>query len=89
MAFQTFLTTTITGTSTQVVLFDDVRLNLGGAYKPLHGNLIAPMGGTYMFPVYVCSGNGHGMVLDLMLNGDSIGRVLTAAQVWLWSRNGT
>ena len=33
-----------------------------------------------MFTVYVCSGNGNGMVLDLMLNGDSIDRVLTAAQ---------
>lgn len=60
-------------------MFDEVALNIGNGYKVLHGNFIAPVSGTYLFTVHVCSGLGHSEVLDLMLNGHSIGRVLTSA----------
>lgn len=79
VVFQAFLSSSISGSTAQTVLFDDVRLNIGNGYHPVHGIFIAPYAGTYLFTVHVCSGQGHSQVLDLKLKGDTIGRVLASA----------
>jgi hypothetical protein len=71
------LRTTITGGKKQVIIFDHVELNIGNAYNGLHGNLIAPVNGTYLFSLFACSNSGHYIVLDFMRNGAIVGQFLS------------
>ena len=74
------MTTTITGSKKQIIIFDHVELNLGNAYNVLHGNFLAPVNGTYQFSIYACSEVGHVIVLDLMRNGSIVGHLLAGDQ---------
>ncbi|XP_052226185.1 heavy metal-binding protein HIP-like [Dreissena polymorpha] len=60
----------------QRIIFDDVQLNLGNAYFQHLGGFLAPLSGTYMFSVSICSHEGHYIVLNLMKNNNRIGGVL-------------
>lgn len=89
VAFQAFLTQTVSGSQSQILIFDDVALNIGDGYKVLHGNFLAPVAGTYLFTVHACSGNGHADVLDLNVNGNNIGRVLAGSESFHACNTGT
>ena len=67
VAFLAMLTSDVT-VHHQNILFDDVKLNIGNAYNPIHGNFIAPFNGSYLFTVSACSENGHFVVLDFHVN---------------------
>ncbi|KAH3785883.1 hypothetical protein DPMN_163978 [Dreissena polymorpha] len=60
----------------QRIIFDDVQLNLRNAYFHHLGGFLAPLSGTYMFSVSICSHTGHYIVLNLMKNNNRIGGVL-------------
>ncbi|XP_052819014.1 heavy metal-binding protein HIP-like [Mya arenaria] len=66
----------------QRIIFDDVQLNIGNAYHGNLGGFLAPVNGTYLFSVSVCSTSGHFIVLDLMRNNDVIGRVLAGDSLY-------
>lgn len=53
-----------------------MELNIGNAYNVHHGNMIAPVNGTYLFSMTACSGSNHAIVFDLVKNGATIGRLL-------------
>lgn len=76
VAFKAHLSQAISPAANQRIVFDDVQFNLGGAYHSHLGGFLAPVNGTYMFSVSVCSDGGHYVVLNLMRNEDMIGRVL-------------
>lgn len=76
VAFKASLTTSISGGQKQTIIFDDVELNLGNAYNGHHGNFLVPVNGTYLFSIYMCSHPPHTIVLDLMRNGLTVGRLL-------------
>ncbi|KAH3755036.1 heavy metal-binding protein HIP-like [Dreissena polymorpha] len=59
----------------QRIIFDVVQLNLGNAYHRLLGAFFAPVHGSYLLSISICS-NNHSIVLDLMRNKDMIGRVM-------------
>ncbi|WAR12003.1 HIP-like protein [Mya arenaria] len=66
----------------QRIIFDDVQLNIGNAYHGNLGGFIAPVNGTYLFSVSICSDGNHFIVLDLMRNSNMIGRVLAGDTVY-------
>ncbi|XP_053393648.1 heavy metal-binding protein HIP-like [Mercenaria mercenaria] len=76
VAFKAHLTKSVSPGANERIFFDDVRLNLGGAYHAHLGGFVTPYNGTYLFSVSVCSTSGHYIVLDLMRNSDVIGRIL-------------
>ncbi|XP_052228146.1 heavy metal-binding protein HIP-like isoform X2 [Dreissena polymorpha] len=82
VAFKAHLTSPISPGANQRIIFDDVQLNTGNAYHRHLGGFLAPLNGTYLFSVSVCSDNGHYIVLDLMKNAGLIGRVLAGDSVY-------
>ena len=66
----------------QRIVYDDVQLNLGGGYHAHLGGFVAPINGTYLFSVAVCSIGNHYIVLDLVKNDVMIGRVLAGDTVY-------
>jgi len=81
VAFQASLTKDVTG-SNRFIIFDHVKLNIGNAYNPTHGNFIAPYNGTYLFTVYACSLGGHFIDLDLHVNSVVYDQVLAGDTVY-------
>lgn len=75
VAFLAMLTTSVTNQH-QDIHFDDVKLNVGNAYNPNHGNFIAPYNGTYAFFVTACSRAGHYVVLDFHVNNQVYDRII-------------
>ena len=67
MAFYAKLTSDVTGPNHHII-FDDVKLNAGSAYNPIHGIFIAPTNGTYQFTMTACSLWRHYIALDLHVN---------------------
>jgi len=67
VAFFAQLTLTITGQNHHII-FDNVKLNFGSAYNPIHGNFVAPSNGTYQFTTTACSMGRHYIVLDIYIN---------------------
>ena len=48
VAFRVQFTTNIRNPSTGYhIVFDDVKLNIGGVYNPHHGTFVAPVSGIY------------------------------------------
>ncbi|XP_060580524.1 heavy metal-binding protein HIP-like, partial [Ruditapes philippinarum] len=76
IAYKAHLTKSVSPGANERIIFDDVQLNLGGAYHPIPGGFSPPYTGTYLFSVSICSKGGHFIVLDLMRNTDVIGRIL-------------
>ena len=74
VAFKAHLAKPFTPGQNQLIVFDDVRLNVGQAYH--HGTFVAPYNGTYLFAVTMCSAGGHVIFVDLLRNGKMIGQVL-------------
>ncbi|KAH3785854.1 hypothetical protein DPMN_163949 [Dreissena polymorpha] len=75
IAFKASLTRAVSPGPNQRIIFDDVKLNLGNAYNHHLGGFVAPLNGTYLFSVYVCSAGGHYIALDLLRNSEIIGKV--------------
>lgn len=65
----------------QVLLYDKVITNVGGAYDSRHGAFRAPVSGTYKFTFSVLQGTSQMYIaLELVKNGVAIGRVRTGDQ---------
>jgi len=67
VVFLAMLTTTVTGHD-HYIHFDEVRLNVGNAYNPIHGVFVAPYNGTYQFTLTGCSYDAHIAVLNIFVN---------------------
>ncbi|KAL4225873.1 positive regulation of adiponectin secretion [Mactra antiquata] len=62
----------------QVVLYDNVITNVGGAYDVRHGAFRAPVSGAYKFTFSVLQGTSQMWIaVDLVKNGAPIGRIRT------------
>ncbi|CAG2218503.1 C1QL [Mytilus edulis] len=58
------------------IYYDSIKLNIGNAYYPAHGNFIAPVKGIYLFSITACSQSSHIIVLELTVNVTVVGKVL-------------
>ncbi|VDI64076.1 Hypothetical predicted protein [Mytilus galloprovincialis] len=62
----------------QQLKFDNMHLNTGNAYKPFHGNFIAPVSGTY-FLTYTATTSVHTYVtICIMRNGAIVGKLMNS-----------
>ncbi|CAC5415689.1 C1QL [Mytilus coruscus] len=75
IAFLAELTKTVSGQNHQIH-FDQVKVNIGNAYYPSHGNFIASVNGLYQFSITACSTANHYVVLELTVNTSVVGKVL-------------
>ncbi|KAH3785880.1 heavy metal-binding protein HIP-like [Dreissena polymorpha] len=82
VAFKAHLTSSSNPGLNQRIIFDDVQLNLGNAYFQHLGGFLAPLNGTYLFSVSVCSHGGHFILLDLMKNTNRIGGILAGDSLY-------
>ena len=80
VAFMVFLSNKIQHAQNGLQLkFDNVQLNSGNAYIPLHGNFIAPVSGTYFF-TYTATTNPNALIrIYLKRNGVVVGQLVHAA----------
>ena len=76
VAFKAHMTKSVSPGANEHIIFDDVQVNLGGAFHEHTSVFLAPVNGTYLFSVSVCSAAGHFIVLDLMRTTTMIGRIL-------------
>ncbi|XP_052782191.1 complement C1q tumor necrosis factor-related protein 2-like [Mya arenaria] len=81
VAFSATLTSDITNLGdSQPIVFDKVITNTDGVYDSRHGSFRAPVGGTYKFTFSVLQGTASTWIaVDLVLNGNVIGRVKTGS----------
>lgn len=56
----------------QILVFDQVKLNLGGAYNNKTGIFVTPIQGLYIFSLSVRA-LGNATHIDIMKNGEEIG----------------
>ncbi|XP_060593826.1 complement C1q tumor necrosis factor-related protein 3-like [Ruditapes philippinarum] len=81
IAFMADLTSSLTGSNYRIY-FNDVKLNIGSAYRSKHGLFIAPVSGMYQFSVSACSSSGQYIVLDLMQSDTLLGRMLAGGTTY-------
>ena len=61
----------------QAIPFDNVTLNLGGAYDGRHSQFRAPVAGTYEFHMTLSTNAGYQLAADVMLNGKPVVKIRT------------
>ena len=59
--------------------FDKVELNSGNAYRPFHGNFIAPVSGTYFFTYTATTTPNAWIRIYLKRNGIAVGQLINTA----------
>jgi len=79
VVFLALLTKDVTGLN-HYIHFDDVKLNVGNAYSPIHGVFVAPYNGTYQFTLTACSVPTHYVVLEFYINTLVYDRLLAGDQ---------
>ncbi|CAG2249454.1 unnamed protein product [Mytilus edulis] len=62
----------------QQLKFDNMHLNSGNAYKPFHGNFIAPVSGTYFLTYTATTSVNTFITICTMRNGVIIGELLNS-----------
>lgn len=76
IAFSAVSTISISdGKKDEIVVFNIVRINLGGGYDPASGKFTAPRSGTYMFYSSVLTGNGAEIWLYIAVNDEALVRI--------------
>ncbi|CAC5424219.1 unnamed protein product [Mytilus coruscus] len=62
----------------QQLKFDNMHLNNGNAYKPFHGNFIAPVSGTYFLMYTATTSVNTFVTICIMRNGAIIGELINS-----------
>lgn len=67
----------------QILIFEHVKLNIGGGYNNLTGIFVTPASGIYIFSMSVMTSNQHVPAhVDLMLNGIEVGAAFANGESW-------
>lgn len=61
----------------QPIPFDNVSLNLGGAYDARHAQFRSPVAGTYTFHITLTTNAGYTLAAVVLLNGNPVVKIRT------------